>query len=113
MKKDLVAKVMAIVLMAGVFGWFIHSEEMAGIKRMEAMPVAEVAQEAMTPAFSSQVEMIMAFIAFGVTIVILTELIGFFIRIILFRKIEETNIVHNHNITLQIPGIDEIKDKAA
>ncbi len=110
MKKDLVAKVMATVLIAGIFGWFSHKESMAEIKQMETMPIAEIAQKAMTPAFESQSEMIFAFIAIGVTIVILAELFGFFIRIILFRKVEESNIIHNHNITLQVPSLEENKN---
>lgn len=113
MKKDLVAKVLAIVLMAGVFGWFMHKEQLSEIQRMESMSISDVAHEAMTPIFTSPSETVIACIALGVTIVILTELLGFFIRIIFFRKIEETNIIHNHNITLQVPKIDEITDKAA
>ena len=108
MKKELVSRVLAIVLMAGIFGGFVYKEVMVDIERMKSLPVADVAQEAMTPLFKTYGESIITFIAFGVAIVILTELFGFFIRIIFFRKIEETNIIHNHNITLQVHS-DEIK----
>lgn len=107
MKKDLVARVLSIVLMAGVLGWYAHDFFKNEIKRMSSMPVTDVAHEAMTPVFTTNVESAFAFIAVGVTIVILAELFGFFIRIILFRKVEETNIVHNHNITLQMPSVEE------
>lgn len=112
MKKDLVARVLAIVVMAGALGWFAHDFFMSEIERMASLPVADVAREAMTPAFTTHAETVFAFIAIGVTIVILAELFGFFIRIILFRKVEETNIIHNHNITLQMPSVDEPKKEA-
>ncbi|WP_143890806.1 hypothetical protein [Desulfomicrobium baculatum] len=104
MKKDLVAKVIAVVLLAGVFGCFAYDEALSDIGRMEMMSVIDVAKEAMKPAFESKSEAIFLFIACGLTIIVITELLGFFIRVIFFRKIDETNIVHNHNITLQIPS---------
>ncbi len=111
MKKDLVAKVMAIVLMAGFFGWYVYGENQNDIKKFETMSVVDVAKEAMTPQFESKNEAILIFIASGVTIIILTELLGFFIRIIFFRKFDETNIIHNHNITLQMHTDPEINSR--
>ena len=80
---------------------------------MKLMPVSSVAHEAMTPAFQTYGESIVCMIAVGVTIVILSDLLGFFIRITLFRKFEEVNIVHNHNITLQVPEMNESKRDAS
>jgi len=97
------------VLLSGVFGWFTQDQLMLDIKNMESMPVAEVAQKAMIPVFATKNEAVISFVAIGVTVVILTELLGFFIRIIFFRRIEETNIIHNHNITLQLANTDDIK----
>lgn len=102
MKKDLVAKVMAIVLLAGLFGLYAYEESDNNIKKFETMSVVDVAKEAMTPQFESKNEAILIFVAAGVTIIILAELLGFFIRIIFFKKLDETNIIHNHNITLQL-----------
>lgn len=115
-KKDLVAKVMAIVLLAAFFGWYVYGESENDIKKFETMSIVDVAKEAMTPKFESINEAILIFIALGVTIIIITELLGFFIRIIFFRKFDETNIIHNHNITLQLLTDSEnntkiIKDK--
>ena len=116
MKKDLVAKVMAIVLLAAFFGWYVYGESENDIKKFETMSIVDVAKEAMTPKFESINEAILIFIALGVTIIIITELLGFFIRIIFFRKFDKTNIIHNHNITLQLLTDSEnntkiIKDK--
>jgi hypothetical protein len=110
-KKDLVAKVMAIVLLAGFFGWYVYLESENDIKKFEKMSVVDVAKEAMTPKFESKNEAILIFVASGVTIIILTELLGFFVRIILFRKFDETSIIHNHNITLQLLSDPEINTK--
>ena len=113
MKKDLVARVLSIVLIAGVFGWFCQEESLKNIKKMELLSVVEVAKEAMTPVIKTHQESVLIAIAFGVTILILTELLGFFIRIVLFRKIEEQDIIHNHNITLQLQKIDEVSKEIA
>jgi len=109
MKKDLVSKVLAVVLLSGFFGWFTQEQLMLDIKNMESMPIAEVAKKAMIPVFATKNEAVLSCIAIGVTVVILTELLGFFIRIIFFRRIDETNIIHNHNITLQLASTDDIK----
>jgi hypothetical protein len=111
MKKDLVSRVLSIVILAGILGWFMFDQQVLDIQNMQSMTVAEVAQKAMTPSLATRTESVGLFIAFGVTIVILTELLGFFIRIIFFRRLEETNIIHNHNITLQLSDIDSIKKR--
>lgn len=113
MKKDLVSRVLSVVMLAAALGWFMFDQQALDIKNMQLMTVAEVAAKAMSPTFSTRTESVGLFIAFGVTIVILTELLGFFIRIIFFRHLEETSIIHNHNITLQLTDIDGLKKNAS
>lgn len=103
MKKDLVSKVLAIVFMAGLVGFYAHRSELADIAGRQQMTEAELVKEALTPSGFGYKETIILSIACGVTIVILTELVGFFIRISFFRKIDEVKVVHNHNITIQMP----------
>lgn len=102
---------MAMVLLAALFGWYVYGESEKDIKKFETMSVVDVAKEAMTSKFKSKNEAILIFIALGVTIIIITEILGFFIRIIFFRKFDETNIIHNHNITLQLLTDSEINTK--
>ena len=108
MKKDLVSRVLSIVILAGILGWMVFDQEKLELKEMESMTVAEIAEKAMTPSVTTRTESVGLFIAFGVTTVVLTDLLGFFIRIVFFRRIEETNIIHNHrhNITLQFTDTD-------
>jgi hypothetical protein len=99
----LVSKVLAIVILAIIGGFYSHKAELQQIERFEGMELGEVVAEVTTPIMKSYGEEILVFIAFGVSIVILTELVGFFIRISFFRKIDEVKVVHNHSITIEMP----------
>jgi hypothetical protein len=113
MKKDLVSKVLAITFMAAIFGYFVCSDEITQIERFKSLPVDTVLQEVTTPLFEGYAQYILAFISLGVTIIILTELVGFFVKLIFFRKVDEEKTVHNHNITIQMAGAEYVKEKVS